>query len=164
MAMSAMFSVLEVVPLTLLTLDAWHFVRTTGGQCDVCGKPIAVPHKWAFYFLMSVGFWSFVGAGMFGFLINLPIVSYYEVGTILTPNHGHAALMGVFGMLALAMMVFVLRQTTDPENDSPAVLKKYGERFNADFNRWTFLTGTKQEIAALASGSLKLDRKSTRLN
>jgi len=113
MAMSAMFSVLEVVPLTLLTLDAWHFVRTTRGQCDVCGKPIAVPHKWAFYFLMSVGFWNFVGAGMFGFLINLPIVSYYEVGTILTPNHGHAALMGVFGMLALAMLAFVLRQTAD---------------------------------------------------
>ena len=46
--------------------------------------------------------------------------------------------------------------TTDPENDSPAVLKKYGERFGADFNRWIFLTGTKSEIAALASGSLKL--------
>ena len=46
--------------------------------------------------------------------------------------------------------------TTDPEFDTPAVLKKYGERFNADFNRWTFLTGTKNEIAALASGSLKL--------
>lgn len=46
--------------------------------------------------------------------------------------------------------------TTDPEFDSPAVLKKYGERFNADFSRWTFLTGTKNEIAALASGSLKL--------
>lgn len=46
--------------------------------------------------------------------------------------------------------------TTDPEFDSPAVLKKYGERFNADFNRWTFLTGTKKEIAALAGDSLKL--------
>jgi len=46
--------------------------------------------------------------------------------------------------------------TTDPEFDSPAVLKKYGERFDADFKRWTFLTGTKKEIAALASGSLKL--------
>ena len=46
--------------------------------------------------------------------------------------------------------------TTDPENDSPAVLKKYGGRFDADFNRWTFLTGTKKEIAGLASGSLKL--------
>lgn len=95
----------------LLTLDAWDFVRTTKGQCDVCGKAIAIPHKWTFYFLMAVGFWNFVGAGMFGLLIILPIVSYYEVGTGLTPTHAHAALMGVFGMLAIALMVFVLRQT-----------------------------------------------------
>ena len=113
MAMSAMFSVLEVVPLTLLTLDAWDFVLTTRRDCDVCGKTMVVPHKWTFYFLMSVGFWNFVGAGIFGFLINLPIVSYYEIGTLLTANHGHAALMGVFGMLAIALMVFVLRQTSD---------------------------------------------------
>jgi nitric oxide reductase subunit B len=113
MAMSALFSVLEVVPLTLLTLDAWDFIRTTRGDCDVCGKEIAIPHKWTFNFLMAVGFWNFVGAGMFGFLINLPIVSYYETGTQLTPNHGHAAMMGVFGMLAIALMVFVLRQTSD---------------------------------------------------
>jgi len=113
LAMSAMFSALEVVPLTLLTLDAWDFVRTTRGECDICGKSVAVPHKWTFYFLMAVGFWNFVGAGIFGFLINLPIVSYFEVGTLLTPNHGHAALMGVFGMLAIALMVFVLRQTAD---------------------------------------------------
>ena len=46
--------------------------------------------------------------------------------------------------------------TTDPNFDTPAVLKKYGQHFGADFNRWTFLTGTKSEIAALASGSLKL--------
>ena len=46
--------------------------------------------------------------------------------------------------------------TTDPEFDTPDVLKKYGERFGADFKRWTFLTGTKNAIAALASGSLKL--------
>jgi nitric oxide reductase subunit B len=76
----------------------------------VCNKTISVPHKWTFYFLMAVGFWNFVGAGVFGFLINLPIVSYFEVGTILTPNHGHAAMMGVFGMLAMALLVFALRQ------------------------------------------------------
>jgi len=46
--------------------------------------------------------------------------------------------------------------TTDPDFDTPTVLKKYAERFGADFNRWTFLTGTKKEIAALASDSLKL--------
>ena len=115
MAMSAMFSVLEVVPLTLLTLDAWDFVRTTRGQCDVCGKSVAIPHKWTFYFLMAVGFWNFVGAGIFGLLINLPIVSYYEVGTGFTPAHAHGSLMGVFGMLAIGLTVFVLRQTTSDE-------------------------------------------------
>ncbi|RYE51829.1 MAG: nitric-oxide reductase large subunit, partial [Hyphomicrobiales bacterium] len=113
MAASALFSALEVVPLTLLTLDAWDFVRTTRGETNENGAASALPHKWTFYFLMAVGFWNFLGAGVFGFMINLPIVSYYEVGTILTPNHGHAAMMGVFGMLALALMVFVLRQTTD---------------------------------------------------
>ena len=46
--------------------------------------------------------------------------------------------------------------TTDPDFDTPEVLKKYGERFNADFNRWTFLTGTKNEIGNLAANSLKL--------
>jgi nitric oxide reductase subunit B len=115
MALSAMFSVLEVVPLTLLTLDAWDFVRTTRGEGELDGKPVAVPHKWTFYFLMSVGFWNFVGAGMIGFFLNLPIVSYYEVGTQMTPTHGHAALMGVFGMLAIALMVFVLRQTSSDQ-------------------------------------------------
>jgi nitric oxide reductase subunit B len=65
--------------------------------------------KWSIYFLMAVGVWNFVGAGVFGFLINLPIVSYFEVGTTLTANHAHAAMFGVFGMLALAVLVFCLR-------------------------------------------------------
>ncbi len=112
MALAAVFSAMEVVPLTLLTLDAWDFVKLTRSKCDLCGEEIVIPHKWTFYFLIAVGVWNFIGAGIFGFLINLPIVSYFEVGTILTPNHGHAALMGVFGMLAMALLVFALRQTS----------------------------------------------------
>src|SRR5882672_5306705 len=54
--------------------------------------------------------------------------------------------------------------TTDPDYDSPAVMKKYGEHFGADFNRWTFLTGTKKEIAALGSGSLKLSSVPVKLD
>jgi protein SCO1/2 len=46
--------------------------------------------------------------------------------------------------------------TTDPRYDSPEILKRYGERFDANFNRWIFLTGKKNEIASLAAGSLKL--------
>ncbi len=108
MALSSSFSALEVVPLTLLTLDAWGFVKLTRNEG---GAPVR--HKWAAYFLLAVGFGNFTGAGIFGFLINTPIVSYFEIGTNLTPNHGHAAMMGVFGMLGVALMVFVLREIVD---------------------------------------------------
>ncbi len=49
-----------------------------------------------------------------------------------------------------------LTLTTDPEFDSPAVLKKYGEKFGADFSRWTFLTGDKKDIYKLGVEGLKL--------
>ena len=39
--------------------------------------------------------------------------------------------------------------TTNPEYDSPAILPQYT-------TRWMFLTGTKQEVAALAGDNLKL--------
>jgi protein SCO1/2 len=46
--------------------------------------------------------------------------------------------------------------TTDPDYDTPAILKTYSERFSADPNQWTFLTGTKDEIRKLGIDSLKL--------
>lgn len=46
--------------------------------------------------------------------------------------------------------------TTDPDFDTPPVLKTYAERFGADTDRWLFLTGTKKQIADLAIDSLKL--------
>ena len=107
MALGATVSALEVVPLILLTLDAWDFYRLTRGE-----SAQGFRHRWTFFFLMAVGFWNFVGAGVFGFLINTPIVSYYEIGTILTVNHGHAAFIGVFGMLGVGLMAYVLREVT----------------------------------------------------
>ncbi|MFN7988900.1 MAG: cbb3-type cytochrome c oxidase subunit I [Thermoanaerobaculia bacterium] len=113
MGLAACFSALEVVPLTLLTLDAWDFIRLRERRCEECQTAFADRHRWPIYFLMAVGFWNFVGAGVFGFLINLPIVSYFEVGTSLTNNHAHGSLFGVFGMLALAVLLFCLRSLAD---------------------------------------------------
>jgi nitric oxide reductase subunit B len=112
MAVAATFSAMEVVPLVLLTLEASDFIGLMRAGTDPSGRKVRFPHKWTFYFLIAVGIWNFIGAGIFGFLINLPIVSYYEVGTSLTLNHGHAALMGVFGMLGIALLVFALRQVS----------------------------------------------------
>ncbi len=112
MALGGCFSALEVVPLTLLTLDAWDFVKLQQSRDPADRNPLAAQQRLAISFLMAVGVWNFVGAGVFGFLINLPIVSYYEMGTTLTPNHGHAAMFGVFGMLALAVLVYAMRASS----------------------------------------------------
>jgi nitric oxide reductase subunit B len=49
-----------------------------------------------------------------GFIINLPIANYYEHGTYLTVNHGHAALMGVYGNLSLAGLLFCCQLLFEP--------------------------------------------------
>ena len=107
MALGAFFSAAEVIPLTFLTVEAWSFLQLGTAQGEKSTTPF--PHYWAVMFLASVGFWNFLGAGVFGFLINLPVVSYYEIGTALTANHAHAAMMGVYGMLAVGLALFCLR-------------------------------------------------------
>lgn len=110
MALGAAFSAMEVIPLLMLTLEAWAFVRS-GGQATT---GVSHPHRWAVWFLVATGFWNFLGAGVFGFLINLPVVSYYEIGTGLTANHAHTSMMGVYGMLAVGLLMFCLRYLMRP--------------------------------------------------
>ncbi len=112
MALGAFFSAMEVIPLLLLTFEAWSFLKIGEARA---GGPNQFPHRWAVWFLVAVGVWNFLGAGVFGFLINLPIVSYYEIGTNLTVNHGHTAMFGVYGMLAVALLLFCLRYIVRPD-------------------------------------------------
>lgn len=115
MALGAFFSAAEVIPLTFLTVEAWTFLHL-GARQEVTGGVGQFPHRWAVLYLVAVGFWNFLGAGVFGFLINLPMVSYYEIGTQLTANHGHAAFVGVYVMLAMALLVFALRYLVRPDD------------------------------------------------
>jgi protein SCO1/2 len=46
--------------------------------------------------------------------------------------------------------VLILSHTVNPMHDSVAVLKKYGERFGAQKNKWHLLTGNKKEIYDMA--------------
>ena len=105
-ALGAVFSAFEVVPLALIGYEAWDNFRLT--------KPAGTSawianYKWPIYFFVAVAFWNMVGAGLFGFLINPPISLYYVQGLNLTPLHGHTALFGVYGMLGLGLTLFCLR-------------------------------------------------------
>jgi nitric oxide reductase subunit B len=103
MALGATFSALEVVPLVLMGFEAWDNVKLSRSTTWIKA------YKWPVYCFIAVAFWNLVGAGIFGFLINPPIALYYMQGLNTTPVHGHTALFGVYGMLGIGLMLFVLR-------------------------------------------------------
>jgi nitric oxide reductase subunit B len=107
--LGAVFSALEIIPLTLLILEAYEqYKMMREGGADF-------PYKASFWFLISVAIWNLVGAGVLGFLINLPAVSFFEHGQFLTQAHAHGSMMGVYGMFAIAVLLYSLRSIVKPE-------------------------------------------------
>lgn len=103
LAIGSVFSSMEPIPLLGLIVRGWLEYRSVRKE----GKEF--PYRWPMFFLAASAFWNFLGAGVFGFLINLPIVNYFEHGTYLTMNHAHGALFGVYGMLSIGLVLFVWR-------------------------------------------------------
>jgi protein SCO1/2 len=46
--------------------------------------------------------------------------------------------------------------SVNPDYDTPEILKKYGEKYQADFSRWHFLTGPLENIHHLATDGFKI--------
>lgn len=102
-AVGAVFSALEVVPLAMIGLEALQTYRRSKGA------PWLAAYKWPIMCFVAVGFWNTLGAGVLGFAINPPASLYYVQGLNMTAAHGHAALFGVYGMLGIGLMLFCLR-------------------------------------------------------
>jgi len=117
LALGAVFSSMEPVPLFGL------IVRGLLEYRDIRKQGKEFPYKWPMYFLVASSFWNFLGAGLFGFLINLPIVNFYEHGTYLTMNHGHGALFGVYGMLSIGLLLFSWRGMVQKQYWNDGLLK-----------------------------------------
>ncbi len=122
LAMGGVFSSLEPIPLILLVVRAWMEYKSIRAE----GKEF--PYRWPLYFLTASSVWNFVGAAMFGFMINLPIVNYYEHATYLTANHAHTAMFGVYGMLSIALILFCWRGLVENKhwNDRILMLSFWG--------------------------------------
>jgi len=117
LSLGSVFSSMEPVPMFGLVVRAileYKSVRRQGRE---------FPYRWPLYFLVASSFWNFLGAAVFGFLINLPIVNYYEHGTYLTMNHAHGALFGVYGMLSLGLLLFSWRGLVRKEHWDDRLLK-----------------------------------------
>ena len=103
LALGATFSALEIVPLVLIGYEAFHNYKISKSTEWIKA------YKWPIYCFIAMCFWNFIGAGIFGFAINPPIALYYVQGLNTTAVHGHAALFGVYGILGIGLILFVLR-------------------------------------------------------
>ncbi|MCK5077312.1 MAG: cbb3-type cytochrome c oxidase subunit I, partial [Calditrichia bacterium] len=117
LALGSVFSSLEIIPLILLVTRAWMEYKS------VNDAGIDFPYRWPLFFLIASSFWNFLGAGVFGFIINLPIINYYEHGTYLTSNHAHTALFGVYGMLSISLLLFTWRSLVKDEYWDDRIIK-----------------------------------------
>jgi len=113
----AIFSSMEPVPLLTLVVRGLMEYR------DIRKQGVEFSYKWPMYFLVAASFWNFLGAGIFGFLINLPIINFYEHGTYLTMHHGHTAMFGTYGMLSVALLLFSWRGLVDKTRWNDGILK-----------------------------------------
>jgi nitric oxide reductase subunit B len=103
LALGSVISAMEPVPILLLLAEVWH------GQKALVKAGSTYPYRYPLMFLMASVVWEFVGAGVMGLSITTPVVNYFEHGTYLTVNHGHTALFGTYGMLAIGLLLFSMR-------------------------------------------------------
>ncbi|QUO48701.1 nitric-oxide reductase large subunit [Halorubrum ruber] len=138
----SVFSTLELLPLIFILYEAigqYRAMRETG-----------FPYTLPFMFIVASGVWNFVGAGVLGFFINLPLINYYEHGTYLTVGHAHAAMFGAFGFLALGMVTYMLQLSIDPERWDASWLR-------AAFWCWNVGLALMVFVSVLPVGFLQLD-------
>ncbi|WP_034295814.1 nitric-oxide reductase large subunit [Herbaspirillum sp. RV1423] len=149
-AIGGMFSALEVVPLSMIGVEAYRNYQRANAA------PWVQSYKWSIMCFIAVGFWNMVGAGLLGFAINTPIALYYLQGLNMTAAHGHAALFGVYGMLGIGLLLFCLRGLSDRAAWSDKLLKPMFWLLNIGLGMMVFISllpaGIYQAWASITKG------------
>jgi nitric oxide reductase subunit B len=149
-AVGAVFSALEVVPLALVGFEGYRTYRRAHAA------PWVAAYRWPILCFVAVAFWNLIGAGLLGFAINPPASLYYVQGLNLTPAHGHAALFGVYGMLGIGLMLFCLRGLYDRSLHADKLLKPAFWGLNIGLAMMVFMSllpaGIYQAAASVSQG------------
>ena len=93
------FSALEPLPILLMVLDAWRYVRNR--REEIKGRLI-------FTLATGMAILHFIGAGFWGFLHTLPQINYYTHGSQVTVAHGHIAFFGAYVLLNLMFFYYAM--------------------------------------------------------
>lgn len=93
------FSALEPVPIVLMLVDAWQYIKNRRGLLN--GRLV-------FTFAIGMAILHLVGAGFWGFMHTLPQINYYTHGSQVTVAHGHIAFFGAYVLLNLMFFYYAL--------------------------------------------------------
>ena len=149
-AVGSVFSALEVVPLTLIGLEALQTYRRSKAV------PWLGAYKWS---SCPSSPWASgtrsAPACSASPSIRRPSL-YYVQGLNMTPAHGHAALFGVYGMLGIGLMLFCLRGLYDRALHADKFLKPAFWSLNIGLAMMVFLSllpaGIYQAWASITKG------------
>lgn len=93
------FSALEPLPILLMVVDAWHYIRNR--RAELNGRLI-------FTLAVGMSILHFVGAGFWGFVHTLPQINYYTHGSQVTVAHGHIAFFGAYVLLNIMFFYYAM--------------------------------------------------------
>ncbi len=93
------FSALEPVPILLMVLDAWHYIRN---------RRDGLKGRLVFTLAVGMSILHFIGAGFWGFLHTLPQINYYTHGSQVTVAHGHIAFFGAYVLLNIMSFYYAM--------------------------------------------------------
>ncbi len=132
------FSALEPVPILLMLIDAWGYVRNRKAQLN---------GKLAFTFAVGMAILHFVGAGLWGFAHTLPQINYYTHGSQVTVAHGHIAFFGAYVLLNLMFFYYAMPKLKG--------LTEFNERRGTLAFWWISLTMIAMTLAFTIAGVLQ---------
>jgi len=95
----AYFSAFEMLPFAAMVAFSFKMVSKRTRQH---------PNRAAVLWTVGAAVFSFVGAGVWGFMHTLPQINYYTHGTQITASHGHLAFYGAYAMIVLAMASYAV--------------------------------------------------------
>jgi len=132
------FSALEPVPIVLMLVDAWHYVRNRRG---------ALNGRLVFTIAIGMSVLHLVGAGVWGFAHTLPQVNYYTHGSQVTVAHGHIAFFGAYVLVNLMFFYYAMPKLRG--------LAAFDERRGTVAFWWVSLTMVAMTLAFSVAGVLQ---------
>jgi nitric oxide reductase subunit B len=93
------FSALEPLPILLMLVDTWRYVRD---------RSLPIRPRLTWFYVVGMAILHFVGAGLMGFAHTLPMINYYTHGSQVTVAHGHLAFFGAYVLVNLTFFYFAM--------------------------------------------------------